>query len=265
MALEAIASRESADTRYEVELPAFQGPVDLLLDLIESRRLEITAISLATVAGQYLEHIRSLGERDPADLAAFIEVAARLLLIKSRVLLPSAVTEEEEEDPAADLIQRLQEYRRYREASRWLSERMAAGLTRYSREPTLPDPPVLVPRPSRPAQLLLAMRRLFAPGRDEIEDDGTFVEALTFSLPEKVKLILRRLIREAAVLFSDLIAGARSRPEVVVTFVAVLELVRRHRVVATQEDLFGPISISRNGASPNGPSQEALEPAEEMC
>lgn len=247
---------------YQIRLPAFQGPVDLLLRLIEERQLAITAVSLAAVADQYLEHIRSLDEQDGAELAAFIEVAARLLLIKSRQLLPAAPTDDEdqEEDIALDLVRRLEEYRRYRLAADWLTERRAQGLALYSREPTLPDEPTPVPRPSSAELLLAALRRTLETEETLAEHADDVVSPVAISLPRKLRMVLKQLWRHGAVRFHELIAGARSRAEVVVTFLAVLELVRRGRAVATQQAPFADIEITRTTIeSATGRPVEAVE------
>src|SRR5919204_200534 len=117
-----------------LELPAFQGPLDLLLTLIERRRLAITDVSLAAVADQYLQAVRSLPERDPDLLGEFLVIAARLLLLKSRALLPQADEPDEEESPD-DLAERLEEYRRFKEAALALAARFESG------EQAFPHPP----------------------------------------------------------------------------------------------------------------------------
>lgn len=265
MALETAEIGDRYAEQYCIRLPVFEGPVDLLLRLIEERQLAITAVSLAAVADQYLEHVRSLEQRDAAELAAFVEVAARLLLIKSRSILPGAPSEaaEEEEDVAAALVRRLEEYRRFRQAAEWLAERREAGSVLYTREPTLPDDPVLIPRPCSPARLVAALERVLAIAEDPVADAGGMVSPVAYSLPQKIRLVLRRLWNDGVVAFADLIRGVQDRREVVVTFLAVLELVRRRRANATQQGLFGTISISRPGLPARGDRQ--VEPAKHMC
>lgn len=253
-------SAQTGRPRYQVTLPAFQGPLELLLSLIESQQLEITAISLASVADQYLAHIRALPELDPEELAGFVEVAARLLVIKSRALLPAPPSDVEEEDVASDLIERLQEYRRFRQASSWLAERLQSGVEQYSREPSLSAvAPGSLLRPMLPTVLLQAAARLFSPVTEEAEDPDEYLGEASVSIFSRLKLVLRRLAREAVVYFGDLIAGARSRSEVAVTFLAVLELVRRRRVVAHQSQPFGPIAITKAGAVPAQSTSAAME------
>lgn len=251
---------------YKVSLPAFEGPLELLLALIESQQLEITAISLAAVADQYLAHIRALPEVDPEELAGFVEVAARLLVIKSRALLPAAPSEVEEEDVAGDLIERLQEYRRFRHVSQWFAERLQSGLEQYSREPSLATAaPGASLRPMLPVLLLQAAVRLLVPDAIPHEEPDEYLGGAGVSILSRLKLVLRRLAGQAVVFFGDLVTGARTRSEVVVTFLAVLELVRRHRVEANQEGLFAPIAITRASAAPTGKGPAAVEPMEQVC
>ncbi|NLT43481.1 MAG: segregation/condensation protein A [Anaerolineae bacterium] len=249
---------------YRVRLPVFEGPVSLLLHLIEERELAITAVSLAAVADQYLEYVRTLEEHDGTELAAFIEIAARLLLIKSRLLLPSAAPEdEEEEDAAAALVRRLEEYRRFRQAADWLAERHGLGLELHGREPTLPAEPTLIPRPSSLERLLGALERALSIAEPEAEDAGDVVSPVVVSLPHKLRLVLKRLWRQGVVTFRELIVGASGRSEVVVTFLAVLELVRRRRAEASQATLFGDITVTR--AVPGEPPTAPVETLEQVC
>ncbi|MFN2167176.1 MAG: segregation and condensation protein A, partial [Anaerolineae bacterium] len=120
---------------YQVSLPVFEGPLDLLLHLIERQELDITQVSLARVTNQYLDHLARISERNPDNLADFIVVAAKLLLIKSRVLLPRppAPPASEEEDVGEDLVRQLIEYKRFKEAAHWLQEVEAQGLRSYVR------------------------------------------------------------------------------------------------------------------------------------
>ncbi|MEJ2735962.1 MAG: segregation/condensation protein A, partial [Anaerolineae bacterium] len=115
---------------YQVALPVFEGPLELLLHLIEREELDITQVSLAQVTNQYLDYLAQLSERDPDNLADFLVVAAKLLLIKSRILLPQAPspTVSDEEDLGEDLVRQHKEYRRFKEAARWLKELDEEGL-----------------------------------------------------------------------------------------------------------------------------------------
>ncbi|MGB9722283.1 MAG: segregation and condensation protein A [Chloroflexia bacterium] len=235
-------------TGYVVETQVFRGPLDLLLYLIEKEELDITQIALAQVTNQFLAYLSRLPRRDPAELSAFLWVAARLLWIKSRVLLPRPplAVEEVEEDVGEDLVRRLQEYRRYRRAAAFLEERLKAGWRTWGRVA-----PTALPSP-RPAELegvslealLVALQRRLAELAAE-EEERPRPPSARVTLVEKARLIHERLYACPEVSFQELLAEASSREEVVVTFWAVLELFKRGWILIEQEELFGPIRIRR--------------------
>src|SRR5579859_4790618 len=128
---------------YTVQLPAFEGPLDLLLRLIEREELDITAIALAQVADAYLAHVRALDQPDPAALSAFLVIAAKLVLIKSRALLPRPAaqrTSDEALDTADDLVRQLHEYKRYKQAAGFLRQWQDQGYRSYTRQSAPPLP-----------------------------------------------------------------------------------------------------------------------------
>ena len=131
---------------YEVNLPVYQGPLDLLLQLIEREKLDISAIALAAVTDQFLAHIRQIEELQPDLLTDFLLVAARLIWIKSRILLPSAPPtedEEEEEDPAEALARQIKEYKRFKEVAQQLRAIEERGWHTY---PRVAPPPEIATR-----------------------------------------------------------------------------------------------------------------------
>jgi len=229
---------------YEVRLPVFEGPLDLLLHLIERQELDITVIALAQVTDQYLAHLRTMDRIDPAYLADFLVVAARLLLIKSRLLLPQppVVEEEEEEDVGDELVRQLREYQRFKAAARLLAEREAQGLRSYVR---VAAPPALPHRADLSGltldDLLAAMRRVFQEG--PVVTVSRIVAPLVVSIGDKIAEIRGTLARRRRLLFSELTRRARSRVEVIVTFLALLELMKQRAVRARQEQLFGEIVV----------------------
>ena len=135
---------EPAEETYAVRLPDFAGPLDVLLRLIEKRELEISKVALAAVADQFLEYVNQLRQPEPQVLASFLVVAAKLLYIKSLALLPQAVVAPpataDEEDVAAELVQRLEEYRAVQAAALRLRERESAGLRSYEHPAPLTRP-----------------------------------------------------------------------------------------------------------------------------
>ncbi len=220
-----------------------------MLQLIERQELDITTVSLAAVADQYLEHIRLLeAERlDAAALSDFLVVAARLLYIKSRALLPQPsgpLAGEEEEDPGQALVQQLREYRRFKQVAEGLRAREEAGLRSYPR---------LAPQPRLAtglrlegislADLLAAVQEALArlPDATGIEDA---VPPLAIAIEDKIAEINRHLRAGQRFSFRSLLGTAASRIEIIVTFLALLELIRLRVVTVSQESLFGDIVIS---------------------
>ena len=241
-----IASRQSGG--YTVNTPVYEGPLDLLLRLIERAELDITAIALATVTDQYLTHIRALQENARADeISAFLVIAAKLIQIKSEALLPRPpVREVGEEDPAEALAQQLRIYKRFKEIANLLEERDARGLRTYLR---LAPPPKVEARLDLSditlADLLEAARSIFM-NEKEKQSLGTIISAPKVTIREKITYISETLGRDKNSNFKNLVGGAASRLEIVVTFLALLELVKRYRVSATQVEIFGAIEIERS-------------------
>lgn len=227
---------------YQIQLPNFQGPLDLLLNLIDERRLDITEVALAQITDQYLIHLATLREMEVESLADFVVVASQLILIKSRALLPVPPPLEEVEDPGEQLVQRLIEYRRFRAAAEELQARSEAGMRAFPRPPAPPSPAELYPLEAVPLEILVeALRQSLAARPVGSPDD--MIAPLAVSLTQKVDA-LRQLIRaKGSLSFAELVSAARSRLETVVTFLALLELLRRREITATQEAPFGEIHV----------------------
>ena len=232
---------------YEVQLAVFQGPLHLLLHLIERDQMEITSVSVAQIADQYLAHLARMQERDVSDLADFVVMAARLLWIKSRALLPrppQPLAETAEEDPAEVLARQLREYKRIREAADWLQERSSKGLRSYVRIAAPPLlPPTLQAGQVTVDDLIQALTRALAetPPADPV---GTLVVSAIATIAEQIGLILEAT-RKGSVGFRSLLSRAVTRTEIIVTLLAVLELVKQGEIRMAQERMFGDIVISQ--------------------
>jgi segregation and condensation protein A len=236
---------------YTVNTPVYEGPLDLLLRLIERAELDITAIALATVTDQYLTHIRALQDGSAApsagEISAFLVIAAKLIQIKSEALLPRPPAREVgEEDPAEALAQQLRIYKRFKEIANLLEGREARGLRTYLR---LAPPPKVEARLDLSditlADLLEAAQSIFM-NEKEKQSLGTIISAPKVTIREKITYISETLGRDKNSNFKSLVGGATSRLEIVVTFLALLELVKRYRVSATQVEIFGAIEIERS-------------------
>jgi segregation and condensation protein A len=231
-------------TSYTVRLPLYEGPLDLLLELIERAELDITKIALAQVTDQYLAHLRQMAQRDLADLASFLVVAARLLQIKSEALLPRPPEREPgEEDPGDALARQLILYRQFKQAAGFLGARQEAGLHTYAR---LAPPPRGEPHLDLGKlgldDLRRTMNQVLAAARTEPELADS-VSAPRVNIRHKIALIFEALRRQGRMDFRELVRRSRSRLEVVVSFLAVLELIKQRQILARQERPFDDIEI----------------------
>jgi segregation and condensation protein A len=237
---------------YTVHLPGFDGPLDLLLHLIEKNQLEITAISLVAVTDQFVQYIRRWDEPPLPRLADFVVMAARLLLIKSRSLLPRLSRPEEaddESDPLADaeqLRRHLIEYKMAKEIAGVLHAREIAGLQSFARPGRLVDPEaLLIWAPPRLVglsveALALVFRRVLSEQRlSELEELPLPLVTVAQKMAEVEALLRTR----GSLTLAEALRTADSRFAVVVTFLAVLEMWHQARLIVAQETLFGPITI----------------------
>lgn len=232
---------------YEVTLPVFEGPLDLLLHLIEREELDITQVSLAQVTNQYLEYLARISERDPDNLADFLVVAAKLLVIKSRVLLPqppaSLSPGEGEEDVGEDLVRQLIEYKRYKEVARWLEELETQGMRSYVRLAAVPPLERSVDLGEVTIDDLLATVRMVLEITPLAPSVNNAVSPVTITIADQMELIEQGIARGRPVSFRGLLEKANSRIEIIVTLLAVLEMVKQLRVTMRQDRTFGDILI----------------------
>jgi len=253
---EAPEAQESPDAASEppsdqgaiqLALPVFQGPLDLLLHLIEKDELDITEVSLLSVTEQYLGHLRAREAIDLGALADFIGVGARLLLLKSRALLPRDPEEQaedvEEESDVRQLIEALREYRRFKQAAEFLRER-EVGHGSYRREVAPPE----VPLPTgldtvTLSSLVDVIREVLERMPDE--EPETEIEREPVRLRDRMASLVGTLERDGKTSFRALILAATSRTMVIVDFMAVLELIKQRFLAARQNDAFGDIELVR--------------------
>ncbi len=233
-------------TTYTVKLPVFEGPLDLLLHLIEERELDITKVSLAAVTDQYLEYMRQVEELQPDKLADFLIVAAKLLLIKSRMLLPQPpdeIGEEEEEDVGDELVRRLVEYRKFKNAAAELQAREEQGMRAYARllAPAEPQRSFRLEGVTLDALAEAVHQAMMTQPSSTVD---TVVMRLHVSLPEKIAHLETLLANEGRFSFNALLKKAKSRTEIIVTFLALLQLIKRRKAVVEQRELYGEILVS---------------------
>jgi segregation and condensation protein A len=239
----AVAVPVGDEPEFTLALPVFEGPLQLLLHLIESRQLDILTVPLAEVADAYVEHLARTPV-DPASLSEFVAIAAQLIFLKSKRMLPAEPlpplpegTDEPDED---ELRRRLLEYRSLRDAAVSLSARdgTAPLMRREPRESDLPEAPT---EPMPVIVLAAALERLAA--IPEPAAPPPEIVAREITIGQQIGVLRQALSEGGRVVLQAVLARCRSRTEAAVTFLATLELVRRREVTARQDDLFGPILI----------------------
>lgn len=231
---------------YKVLTAVYEGPLDLLLSLIERSELSITAISLAAVTDQYLSYLHGLEQMKPDEISSFLVIAAKLVQIKSEALLPRPIEREPgEEDPGTDLVEQLMLYKRYKEIAGWLIERQEANLRTYLRVAPPPKVEAKLDLSNLTLEGLLgAAEAAFARNKKKAAL-STVIAAPRVTIREKIEFITKTMRNIQRMSFSGLISDKSTRIEIVVTFLAMLELIKRYRIAAVQSELFGEIEFEK--------------------
>jgi segregation and condensation protein A len=231
------------DAEFTLALPVFEGPLQLLLHLIESRQLDVLSVPLAEVADAYVEHL-ARHPVDAANLSEFVAIAAQLIFLKSKRLLPAEpvapLPEGGDELDEEELRRRLLDYRALRAAAVLLSGRdgTVPSFRREPRETDLPE----IPAEPMPATLLAAALDALAAIPEPAAPPPEIV-AREITIGHQIAVLRAALAHGGRVVLQAILERCRSRTERAVTFLATLELVRRRQVRATQDDLFGPIVV----------------------
>ena len=231
-------------SQYNVVTSVYEGPLDLLLQLIERTELDINSLALAQVTDNYLEHLRTITEHNPGEVSAFLVIAARLLQIKSESLLPRPPQREPgEEDPGVALARQLIIYKRFKEISGFLSQLEGNHHRVFTRQAPPPKLDIGIDLSGLTIDdLLLAAWQVLSEQKD-LTELSSVVPPPRVTIREKIVLIADYLHRHRYGTFDQLLHGHRYRLEIVVTFLALLELVKRQMIFAEQGTLFGQIAF----------------------
>ncbi|MFH1621605.1 MAG: segregation/condensation protein A [Candidatus Omnitrophota bacterium] len=244
---------------YKVKLDIFEGPLDLLLYLIKKEEVNIYDIPIAKILGQYLEYIELMKLLDLNVAGEFIVMAATLMQIKSKMLLPPDETAPEEEleepDPRAELVKRLLEYKRFKEAARMLREK-----EEYRREHFVRPQKEIVQDEVYFEANLFDLINAFTKALKDIPKE-LFLEVIKdeFTIEEKVHDILHYLVNRQKLYINDLFKDAKNKFEVIAIFLAILELIRLKEVIIFQKETFGDILIMRNKENLKSHIAESIE------
>lgn len=230
---------------FRIEQEKFEGPLELLVELIENEKLSVSEISLAKVADDYVRHVRSLEKKDPEALAEFLVVAAQLLLVKSRSLLPGLELTGEDEQAIGELEDRIRQYKRFRDLAaelKALEKRHAFIATREhyaGREPIFYPPPQL--NTALLADTLCALLASIPKIEKLVEDKIRRI----ISLEERSASIRASVEHAVKKSFSEIIKHANGKVDVIISFLAILELAKQKFIELDQDLLFGDIVIKR--------------------
>lgn len=234
---------------YQVELTGFQGPMDLLLHLIDREQVDIYDIPIARITDQFIQHIEVIKTISLDEAGEFIAMAATLMVIKMKMLMPSHGDEGEEdlEDPRAELVRKLLEYRRFKEAAESLQKQESERRMYHLRQTSFPFTEDLDLEPRLRIEmfdLLSALAGIFDRMQARTVHD---VVREAFTVEEKMSLIEEKVGSGGTVRFEDLFDEDTIKMEVIVTFIAILEMVKRERLHFMQTEPGGPIWIQRPG------------------
>ncbi len=236
---------------YKLKLDTFEGPLDLLLFLIKKNDIDICDIPIVKVTDQYLEYIDMMKMLDLEIVGEFLVMAATLLQIKSRMLLPPDPVglEEEEIDPRDQLVERLQEYRIFKEIAEQLKGKEGERQNFFTRQV---DEEARKELENDAKEVyfeasLFDLINAFSAALSKIKDEKVYeVTKEEFTVEQKIHDILHTLLKESRLLLTDIFAQAKSKVEMIVSFMAILELIRMKEIVVAQKRLFSDIELLRN-------------------
>jgi len=228
---------------YEVKLEKFEGPMDLLLELIEKEKLNVTELSLAHVADQYLEYIQNNQNIQLENLAEFLSVASRLILIKSRALLPMLKFTEEEEEEIKDLTEQLEEYKKFKEISLVIGKLARAGHSSFSRESFSGVKELFYPPEGINVYDLKKGFLRVLEGIPVIEILQEEVVSEVITLESRISELEQSLRQRVESSFSQIVATASDKVDVIISFLAMLEMVKQRIIQVEQEELFEEIKL----------------------
>ncbi|MAF14343.1 MAG: hypothetical protein CMI53_05660 [Parcubacteria group bacterium] len=233
---------------HKVKVEQFEGPLDLLLQLIEQQKLEITQVSLAQVTEQYIQILNQSAKQsiNTSELADFLVVAARLLLIKSRALLPFLDWGDDDADAEEDLTRQLKIYKQYLDASKVIQGLITQKRFTFSRTKLLTQQEVeFSPSPELTKSKLAKAFNQVIKALDPLANLPTEIVQKTINIQEKIKQIREKILRQASTNFTEVLNQAKDKTEIIVSFLALLELIKQKTIAVQQNNIFEDIKIER--------------------
>jgi len=227
---------------FSIKTETYQGPFELVLDLIEARKLLVNDLALASITEDFIQHVRAQTEFPVEETANFIQIAATLLLIKSKSLIPDLELSEDENADVDDLKRRLAAYEKVRDAARELSRLFGKNIMAPAGE-RLPEPCFAPSRDLSKDALAEALARVLA-AREAVEELPEARVKPLVTIGEMMDRLARRVQSAMALSFKDFAKGTKEKIEVIISFLALLELVKQGAVAAEQYETFADIRIS---------------------
>lgn len=230
---------------YNVKIEQFEGPLDLLLELINKEKMDITNISLAQIADQYLDYLEKKEDINIVNLADFLTVAAKLILIKSKALLPLLDLSNEEEEEIFDLEKQLEEYRKFKLVAQEIEKIFNNDKQSFSRDNFIEIEPQFAPPEGIGGKELAEIYNNILgqiPVFEKLEEERI---TKVISLRERIDNLKEMLSHKAEINFSELVKKGSNRVEIIVSFLAVLEMVKRRIVVVEQGEIFHDIKFKK--------------------
>lgn len=229
------------------KIDKFEGPLGLLIELIEREELDITEISLAKIADQYIDYLRSVKEMKPEEMADFLVVAAKLLLIKSKALLPFLKGEAEEE--IKEFEDQLRMYKEFLEAAKKIQaiigKKKFSFPREFNRQAILANANIFSPPKKLTAQDLANIFSEIIKSVKPLEELEEKSLEKTVNIEDKILAIQQMLINQLKVSFNHVLLSAQNKTEIIVSFLALLELIKQKNIIVAQGDLFGEIEINK--------------------
>ena len=242
--------------KYKVKLENFEGPLDLLCHLIDKNKMDIYDINLSEITDQYIEYINDMEKMNLEVTSEFLVMASTLLYLKSKNLLPNQV-EDEKELTEEELLQRILEYKRYKEITKTLREMSAnSGNTVFKLPEEIELPKQKLEKEYKKEVIPEIYAEIIEKNASRLNQNAKNIEKIaiteTYTVADKVKTMFKELLHHKKFVFNKLFSSKKcSKPEIVTAFTGLLELSRRSKVLTSQEELFGNIIVEKNNRKAN--------------
>ena len=229
----------------QITIKQFEGPLDLLLSLIEEQKLDITQIALAEVTEQFLNYVTQLEQIEPTSLADYLNIAARLLVIKSKAILPSLEVETDDEEPEEDLTEKLILYKQFKLVAKHLQELDRRKQQSFTRSLVFSQRINFWPDPNVNSETLHSAILQVVQQLKELDNLPKAKVREAVSIQEKISELQNKLVGNIETKLSELIKDSKNKGEVIITFLALLELIKQRIFTVNQDELFTDVTITK--------------------